>query len=63
MRVKDKKTDRKMGKTHEQKIHTHIQNKNGPQTYEKCLHSHIIREMLIKITLRYHFSPIGVAII
>lgn len=47
-----------MGKMHEQKIHRkrYI---NGSQTYEMM--SNFIREIQIKITLKYHLVPISLA--
>ena len=51
-----------MGKACEQTLlqggHT-----EGPETYEKMLSIIAIREMQIKTTMRYHFTPVRMAII
>lgn len=47
-----------MGKTHEQKIHRR-RYINGSQTYKMMSNS--IREIQIKIILKYHLVPISLA--
>ena len=58
----DKQPNLKMGKGLEQ-ILLQGRHTEGPETMKGCSTSLAIREMQIKTTVRYHFTPVRMAII
>ena len=62
LNIKKKNPIKKMGRRPKQTFHKG-RHTHGQETHEKMLNITIIREMQIKPTMRYHLTPVRMAII